>query len=165
MSQREDGRVWDRDRMEHSTRRPEFVHHVGVAAFRPDLRVGTSQGADRHWCRFVIHERGIHKGRPFHHKWAVYAFGELARWACESIRKGDRIIVIGHERGRNSWVDADGVKHEIDDLTAWDLGQSMLRNAAYSERNEPSLNARNHRRVEEGYPEVDRRLLPPERFD
>ena len=144
-----DNRVWDRDRLEHAGRRPQFVTHTGNVSWDPTLRY-TKEGKD--WCRFIITERGIHRGHTWRKRWAVYAFSELARFACQSIKKGDRVMVYGLERGLNRWVDHDGVVTEIEDLTAYDLGMSMLRNPAFSERNEPGGAARKSRRIEEGWP-------------
>lgn len=164
-----DDRIFDRDRPEHTARRKKFVIHVGRAAYTPHLRVS---GNGNEWCKFVMYEHGTRfdQGRPTNwtRTWGVYAFGDLARHASECIRKGDRIIVYGFERGRNEWIDKQGKPRMLDDITAWDLGQSMKVNHAFSERNGSSRYARNQVRQETGRPELERYTdeqgSPPEHY-
>ena len=154
----DDKRVWDKDRMEHAGRRRQFVTHTGTVLYAPDIRYAEGK---KDWCRFGLSEMGVDDTHRWQKWWTVYAFSELARFACQSIRKGDRVMVYGLERGENVWVDRDGVKHKADDITAYDLGMSMLRNPAFAERNEPGGAARKSRRIEEGWPaQPDYSTLP-----
>ena len=168
-----DGRIFDDDRPEHTRRRPTYSVHIGKAAFTPHLRQ-SANGND--WCKFILIERGTRfdgpagpkQARNWMRKWAVYAFGEMARYACDSIRVGDRIIVYGFERGINRYTDSRGVEQELYDITAWDLGQSMKVNHAFSERNGVGKVSRNRVRAETGRPLLvrytDEEGPPPEDY-
>lgn len=146
-----DDRVWDRDRVEHTGHKHQFVTRIGIVAHTVDLRKSKD---DKDWCRFTMFERGFRKdtGTRYNRRWTVYAFSELARFAADCLRTGDRVLVYGLERGKSpAYINSAGERVQDDDITAWDIGQSMLRNPAYSERNEPTAYVRNQRRIEEGY--------------
>ena len=145
---------WHQDRPDHANDQRKYVTRIGVAAFTPTLRRART---GRDWCRFTIYERGINAATAtrYNRRWTVYAFSELAVNACACILKGDRIIVHGTVRKSKPYPNKDGELVVDDEIEAWDLGQSVLRNPAYSERNEPTAAHRNQRRVEEGYAPID----------
>lgn len=69
----------------------------------------------------------------------VQAWAQLAENACESIRKGDRVIVTGRLDQR-SW-DADGVKKTIVEIVADEIGHSMKYATSQQTRNERATTA------------------------
>jgi single-stranded DNA-binding protein len=151
---------WHRDRPHHVDDQLKYVTRIGVAAFTPYLRHAKKSGRD--WCRFSMYERGINAehGSTYVRRWTVYAFSELAINACACILKGDRVVVHGTIRKSDPYVNKDGELVTDDEIEAFDIGQSLLRNPAYSERNEPTGRHRNQRRIEEGYEPIDYRDRP-----
>jgi single-strand DNA-binding protein len=67
--------------------------------------------------------------------YSVVVWGNLAENVAENLAKGDRIVAEGRWTSR-TWKDDQGDEHEAIDLTARDLGPSMIFNGARPARKE-----------------------------
>lgn len=61
--------------------------------------------------------------------WTVSAFNALAENAAESLRKGDRVIVVGKMKSRQ-WIDRDNNKRTAWEVTADHIGADLTRATA-----------------------------------
>lgn len=57
--------------------------------------------------------------------YGVVCWGNLAENVCEVLEKGDRVVAEGRWTER-TWTDNEGEEHAIVELTARDLGPSMM---------------------------------------
>lgn len=67
--------------------------------------------------------------------WRVNCWKTLAENAADSFTKGDRVIVHGQLK-QNDFTDKEGVERRTIEITAWDIGPSLLWARATVERNE-----------------------------
>lgn len=108
------------------------VSVIGTLGSDPELRYTNNGSAG---CTLSVCENRKRGEDTQAHWYDVQCWGQLAENVAESLRKGQRVIVVGQLEQR-SWQTQDGQKRSKVQIVAWQVGPSLEYATAAVTRNE-----------------------------